>query len=350
MLAVPTREPTELSRPGKLDEELAGLDALGGKTFDPAAVPLEQRRSLDKFLAEAFGTPGAPKVVGDSATTEKLGLVPDPLARASALYRRHCVQCHGVSGDGRGPTGLWIQPHPRDFRRGAFKFVTTSDGGKPRRSDLQRTIRDGMKGTAMPAFSLLPDEERDLLARYVTFLGIRGQVEFQTLAALAAEATGETGTEGDPGAFAADRRSAVLRDWERTETAPPIPADPVPDDDATKQTPGYQDSVRRGYDLFTAPGGSSCVSCHQNFGRKPTFRYDIWGTVVRPADLTGMNLKGGTSSDALFARVRFGIQSVGMPANPTLTDAQVWDLVRFVRVLPYPRELPDDIRRKVFPE
>ena len=58
---------------------------------------------------------------------------------------------------------------------------------KPRRADLGRTIRDGLKGTAMPAFALLPDAERELMAGYVVYLSLRGQVEFQTLAALLTE-------------------------------------------------------------------------------------------------------------------------------------------------------------------
>src|SRR5262245_25831106 len=56
VLRVPTdRQPTHTGEPGKLDEELAGLDALGGKTLDPAAAPPDQRQALDRFLAETFG-------------------------------------------------------------------------------------------------------------------------------------------------------------------------------------------------------------------------------------------------------------------------------------------------------
>jgi mono/diheme cytochrome c family protein len=353
VLSVPTREPAGPNKPGNWDEELAGLDALGGKTFDPEKLPADQRQQLESFLAHTFGKPGVPKVVGDeavAASVERLGLTEDRLVEGSKLYRTHCVLCHGIAGDGRGPSGLWINPHPRDYRRGSFKFVTSGDGGKPRRADLTRTIRDGLKGTAMPAFALRPDEERDLLARYVTFLSIRGQVEFQTLAALAAEAEGEPGTDGDPAGFAAQRLKAILRDWERAEAAPQAPPDSFPDDEAVRQSPDYLDSVRRGYELFTAEGGTSCIACHQDFGRKATYRYDVWGTVVQPANLTDVNRKAGASPDALYSRVRFGIQPSGMPAHPTLSDAQVWDLVHFVRALPYSRELPDDVRAKVYPD
>jgi hypothetical protein len=38
-----------------------------------------------------------------------------------------------------------------------------------------------------------------------------------------------------------------------------------------------------------------------------------------------------------------------MPAHPELTDRQVWDLVRFVKSVPYPRELPPEVLGAVYP-
>src|SRR5207249_3709341 len=93
----------------------------------------------------------------------------------------------------------------------------------------------------------------------------------------------------------------------------------------------------------------SCVSCHEDFGRKATYRYDVWGTVVRPADLTVAGRKGGAEPAEVFQRVRGGIQPSGMPSHPSLSDQQTWDLVHFVRALPFPRELPPDVRGKVYP-
>jgi cytochrome c1 len=36
-----------------------------------------------------------------------------------------------------------------------------------------------------------------------------------------------------------------------------------------------------------------------------------------------------------------------MPGNPALTEAEVRDLVAFLRALPYPAKLPDDVRTEV---
>jgi mono/diheme cytochrome c family protein len=347
VLRVPTAQPPGVGEPGKLDAELAALDSLGGRTVDPATLPADQRQALDRFLAGTFGTPAAPTIAGEEAAAERLGLTAERLAEGGRLYRRHCLQCHGLTGDARGPTGQWIYPHPRDFRRGSFKFVSTGDGGKPRRADLARTLRDGLKGTAMPAFGLLPEESRDRMAAFVTYLSLRGQAEFQTLAALADD---DPDAAADPAAFARERLRVALGQWEKAEATPPgPPAPPVPDD-AGRQAPDYLESVRRGYAVFTAPGGAGCATCHEDFGRKATFRYDVWGTVVRPADLTAGGFKGGDRPEDLYQRVRGGIQPSGMPAHPALTDAQVWDVVRFVRALPYPRELPDDVRAKAYPK
>jgi hypothetical protein len=105
------------------------------------------------------------------------------LQEGSRLYRIHCVQCHGLTGDGRGPTSKWVNPHPRDYRLGLFKFqsVDQSDGTirPPRRDDLYRTIYEGVEGTAMQSYNMLMDYEIDALVSYVIHLSVRGEVEVQ---------------------------------------------------------------------------------------------------------------------------------------------------------------------------
>jgi mono/diheme cytochrome c family protein len=56
-------------------------------------------------------------------------------ARGREVYASYCVQCHGERGDGRGRIGK-IEPAPRDFARGNFKF-----GGSDR--DLYEVITHG---------------------------------------------------------------------------------------------------------------------------------------------------------------------------------------------------------------
>jgi len=345
VLKLPTTQPTGPSEAGAFVEELSRLDAAGGKTLDPATLPAASRTALDRQLRDVFGTPAAPVVALDpeaTAVAEHLGLEREKLAEASRLFRKQCLQCHNLTGDGQGPAAN-VVPAPRDFRRGMFKFTTTGDA-KPRRSDLTRTLNEGLKGTAMPSFALIPEAERDLLARFVTYLSIRGQVEFETLAALSA------GEVPDVPAFATARAKAIVADWERVENAPRFAGLAAVPDDGEPGTPTHEEAVRRGYALFTVKADNSCITCHGEFGRKPAFRYDVWGSVARPADLTVSNVfKGGKEPDNVFARIRGGIAAVGMPAHPELTDRQIWDLVRFVRAIPYPRELPPEVRAAVYP-
>ncbi|MBY0456798.1 MAG: c-type cytochrome [Gemmataceae bacterium] len=330
VLKLPDKPADALGDPFKREEEIARLDALGGRTLDPASTPGEARKAIDASLRDAFGPPAAPVRGGE----------PDPvLAEGARLYRAKCQQCHNLSGDGRGTAGATI-PFPRDYRQGQFKFVSTGDGsGKPRLADLERTLADGLRGTPMPPFALLPEGDRKLLATYVVHLSTRGQVEFECLKAAA---------EGRPADVSAVK-AAVLAEWQKAESAPPLPPER---DDGSHESPAHQEAVRRGYNLFVAKADHSCVSCHGEFGRKPVLRYDVWGTVAQPANLTQNDaMKAGSRPKDVFARIRGGIPAVGMPAHPPAkySDNDVWDLVRFVRSLPYQVQLPPDVREAVYP-
>jgi mono/diheme cytochrome c family protein len=198
---------------------------------DPTKLTRDERRDLAEALEDRFGTPRNPKVRAKAAGA--LGL--DDAGRlnnGSRLYRMHCMHCHGVSGDGRGPTGPWVHPHPRDYRKGEFKYITTQTGKgarRPRRDDLRRVLRNGIDGTSMPTFGILPADEIDDLLSYVTHLSIRGETEASTIAEVL-----EKGPERKEGAVivgkvvgeAADR---IADDWKRSNDDGPIPAAEYPE-------------------------------------------------------------------------------------------------------------------------
>ena len=154
----PEAEPFYPPGPGRLDEEMVQFKKLGGETIDPNDAKIasaEQRKDLQEALKHYFGTPRLPQVgatTGESddlvtqLTTLKIrdaeGASPfKTLAQGSKVFRFHCVHCHGLTGDGRGPTGPWVVPHPRDYRPGLFKFVSSKPESphKPRRDDLTRS-------------------------------------------------------------------------------------------------------------------------------------------------------------------------------------------------------------------
>ena len=152
------------------------------KTFSDRAMA-----DLRNVLAALFGTPDnplVPETEGMSKTIDirKLRLAAGPVfgsetRQTRGLFRRHCAHCHGLAGDGNGPTAQFLNPYPRDFRLGIFKFKSNEKGSKPTHADLTKILFNGIRGTAMPSFKLLHKDEIEALVHYVKYLSIRGQME-----------------------------------------------------------------------------------------------------------------------------------------------------------------------------
>jgi len=319
------------------------------KVLDPATLDSKQLDQLQEELDRLFGTPAAPTVKSKNKTLIKtLSLDDDTLAAGSVLYRRHCVHCHGLTGDGRGPTAGWVHPHPRDYRRGLFKFTSVSKGGgRARREDLLRTLREGIEGTSMPTFRLLPEEQLEQLVSYVVHLSIRGEVEFEVM----------KGLQKPRGSVSKQVEAALIpvaRAWVSAQQDDSrIVPHPYPYEGDPANPP--KDSILRGYQLFV--GDAACIGCHTDYGRNNSFRYDAWGTLVRPANLTAGVYRGGRRPIDIYYRIHSGIAPSNMAATADSIandPRKMWDLVNFVKALPYPAMLPDNekeelnVRKKVY--
>src|SRR5262245_16489720 len=164
----------------------------------------EARAMVNTALLENFGTPnkliawekfpidyGKPVPEADDAQKHRRE-AGWRLMEGRSLYMTHCVHCHGVAGDGNGPTARFLSPRPRDYRPGTFKFKSTRFGIKPTHNDLVHILEQGIPGTYMPSFVLLGPERLGLLVDYVRWLSIRGSFEIQLAAALAAAGATET--------------------------------------------------------------------------------------------------------------------------------------------------------------
>src|SRR5262249_7686320 len=95
--------------------------------------------------------------------------------------------------------------------------------------------------------------------------------------------------------------------------------------------------------------------CHLDYGRQVPFRYDAWGTLVRPANLTTGVYRGGRRPIDLYWRIKLGIPPSQMPSADLKRDEakgtdENWDLVNFVPALPYPQMLPEDVRKRIYVE
>jgi mono/diheme cytochrome c family protein len=182
----------------------------------------------------------------------------------------------------------------------------------------------------MQAFDLLPESDIQAIAQYVQFLALRGTTEARLLIDYLED------SESVNGIASAEVRAVANNQWERFHTVVELP----------QPTSDREPNVHRGYELFHGVGG--CASCHTDYGRTPSYRYDIWGAVNRVPDLTRGEFRWGKSESDQVRKIRYGIPGSGMPANP-LADADLWDLAAFVVRLSKPAQLPDDLRAKISP-
>jgi len=329
VLTPPADQPTAAPDPLKIDEFLAGLPQRGAKAVVPSDIPAAKREQLKQTLDALFGTPAAPTMPEGIAAVSGLPLDAETLAKGSASYRVRCSSCHGTTGDGHG-IGAGF-PYPRDFRRGQFKRTTgIAQNGKPRVDDLRRVIRGGVPGTSMPLFDLLPDDGVDALAAYAIHLSIRGEAEEALIRGLHPDSEDDI---ADVNAAARTAAGKAHRHWLEAQTPAAEHSQPELDGAA------LANSVRRGHRLFA---NNACLSCHEAYGRTPTYRYDVWGLPNKVPDLTQPEYRWGREPADLGRTLKHGIKPANMPAV-ILKDEEVADLVNFLRALPYPAKLPTDL-------
>ena len=337
-------------------------DLASGKYFlDPNLLNDKDRKELAAILEKMFGSSAHPTVGGlEESERDLLKLSDATLAEGSKLYRLHCLHCHGKTGDGRGPTAPWVNPHPRDFRQGIFKFESvdqTSIRRPPHRDDLMRILEVGIEGTSMPSYELLPADKREAIVSYVIHLSLRGRAEYrfftegckinaspdrkdtykltfedpsgnlrplgQYLAELHKGDPNVVGDSGNVGAWV-DSQSSRIK----------VVAYPYASLETEEGRKQMKDSAQRGQEMFRAvQGDKACAICHKDFGRQAMFRFDEWGTLTRPNNLTLGVFRGGRRRVDIYYRIHSGIGLSGMPA---FGESKIWDLVNFVQVVSDP--------------
>ena len=238
------------------------------------------------------------------ATSVATGPMPevtdDLLARGHAIYFERCSFCHGLLGDGEGPAAKYLDPRPRDFTLGTFKFRTTQSGELPTDADLFRTVSRGLSGTAMQAFDSDIDKN--------------GLTEAERWAVIAYVKT-----------FATEFEDPDL-DPVATGKVIALPANPAP------FTP---ETIARGAAVFER---AQCWSCHGKLGRgdgNKEFREDDWGFPIRIRNVTHpWKIKAGGEVEDIYMRFTSGISGTPMPSFvKTLSEADRWDLANYIKSL-----------------
>ena len=247
----------------------------------------------------------APSLAADRPTGPKPETTPELLDEGQKIYFRRCSFCHGLLGDGEGPAAEYLDPRPRDFTLGTFKFRTTQSGELPTDEDLFRTISRGLSGTGMQAF------DDDVIKN--------GLSEHERWAVIAYIET-----------FAFE--------FEDPELDPILTGKLV---ELPGNMPAFGDEiVARGREIFER---AKCWECHGRLGRgdgqKSFDRKDDWGFPIRIRNVTHpWKIKGGSAVEDIYMRFSTGINGTPMPSFvKALSDAERWDLANFIKSLQHER-------------
>lgn len=209
------------------------------------------------------------------------------------VYRTHCQGCHGIHGDGKGPSAKFLDPQPRDFTTGVFKFHSTpGQNSLPTDADLFATISHGLWGTAMPPWYALSVQDRLAVIQYLKTFSDR---------------------------------------WEQDGVDEPVQVPPEP---AITRT-----SLGDGAKLFQ----THCVVCHGKHGEGdgPLAGKinDSWGYPIRPANFhLPAGVKGGVKlghdSRHIFITIMNGVGGDPMPAfQQQLTVEEIWEITHYAQSL-----------------
>ena len=351
----------------------------GEKTAETTVVSFDSSKN---HLGVAAGTPA----VGDQFVVG----FGEGMQLGRVVYMKNCMHCHGVTGDGNGPTGQFLNPRPRDYRKGVFKFTSTQPGEKAARDDLHRIIQYGIPGTYMPSFLLLGERETAAVVEYVRWLAIRGEFEKRLVEELASDYS-KTAIE-DANTKEQNAYKIKQKNKEEAEKPPsPLKAKQLAgtafkkyesdneysgaidetanllaeawahaEETETIVVPSVQrvedtaESRERGRILYMSDK-TKCYTCHGPTGRgdgsstedfwdmpgtqkkyEKRGLHDEWGNPLKPRNLTLGQYRGGRRPIDLFRRMYAGIKGTPMPKfGGALKDAEIWDIVNYVMSLPY---------------
>lgn len=245
-------------------------------------------------------------------------------------YHRYCRQCHGDHGDGKGPAALGLVPAPRDFTKGAFKFLSVENGQLPTDEDLKRIIRGGLKGTAMLPWDI-SEPELDAVVQYIkTF---------------------------KPECPPDKPKDKCLSRWEKAKkptTSLPLPANPNTDPAKIAEL------TARGKLLYHMKG---CNSCHPSYVTReeyykmtkawtanpvnPEMRLDPYVPELKeaipfgkimPPDFSFRVLRSGERVEDIFRTITAGVGP--MPTWKNEPEADRWALAYYVHSLLELRDTP----------
>ncbi len=239
-------------------------------------------------------------LASDRPSKAKPAETPQLLERGSVIYYKRCSFCHGLLGDGEGPAAEFLDPRPRDFTLGTYKFRTTQSGKLPTDEDLFRTVSRGLPGTAMQAFDSevikngLTEEERWAVIAYIK-------------------------------TFAREFKDPQFDPYKQIVKLPPsLPA-------------MSEATIAKGKEVFER---AKCWECHGKQGRgdgqKAFDRTDDWGFPIRIRNVTHpWKIKTGDMVEDIYMRFTTGINGTPMPSfvEGIKSEEDRWYLATYIKSL-----------------
>ncbi len=203
-----------------------------------------------------------------------------------SIYEARCASCHGVTGKGDGPSAALLNPRPRNFTSGIFKFRSTESGSVPTDDDLSTTVKNGLHGTAMPDWaSFISGDSLKAVIGYVKSFSTR----FQNEKPRSVHVSGSVASSA-----------------------------------------GSIESGKRVYEKL------QCGKCHGSDGTgadavAKDFK-DEWNFETNAVNLTEpWTFRGGSSARDIYLRFRAGIDGTPMPSYAgAASEKEMWDLSNYI--------------------
>lgn len=249
--------------------------------------------------ADAGASPQAAPTFSDFSVPPKPADAQALVAHGKEVYAQNCASCHGERGDGHGICSAFLLPSPRDFTAAHYKFRSTVLGQLPTDEDLFRVVSLGVRGTPMPPWKwLLDDNDRWAVVEYIkTF---------------------------SPRFSDANQKPVSITDY----GTPPARTDAA---------------IADGKALYTKAG---CITCHgeQGLGNGPSAisLMDVTGHRISPRDFSKpATFKAGYSATEIVRTVMTGLDGTPMPgfAN-VISKGDAWKLAYYVQTFARPSVTP----------